>query len=86
MSGTSPPVNALMPVQSYQHPGIRIPPGVDPHFNTILTPQQEAAFQLWKQQYAPRDSGFDYDLRGAFRDGLVPAGPEAGANQGHWPD
>ena len=38
----------------------------DSNFNTILTPEQEKEFQVWKQTYAPHDSGEDYDLRGAF--------------------
>ena len=50
-------------------------------FNTKLTPQEEVAFQSWKQRNAPRDSGEDYDLRGAFKAGLQPD-PETG----HWPD
>jgi hypothetical protein len=37
-------------------------PGDD--YNTSLT--DEAAFQNWKAQNAPNDSGVDYDLRGAF--------------------
>ena len=40
-------------------------PLLDP-YNTFLTPQQEAAFAVWKQRMAPNDSGEDYDLRGAF--------------------
>jgi len=50
-------------------------------FDTALSPAEEAAFTGWKQQYAPRDSGADYDLRGAFKAGLVPD-----AATGHWPD
>ena len=50
-------------------------------FDTRLTPDEEVAFQAWKQQYAPNDSGEDYDLRGAFKAGLKPS-PESG----HWPD
>jgi hypothetical protein len=38
-------------------------------------------FQLWKSQYAPKDSGYDYDLRGAFKAGLTPD-----PKTGHWPD
>ncbi len=57
------------------------PNNVQPaQFETPLTPQEEAQFQIWKAQNAPRDSGADYDLRGAFKAGLSPA-----AN-GHWPD
>lgn len=56
------------------------PEGVDANFNTVLSPGDEAKFKDWKAKYAPRDSGADYDLRGAFKAGLTPA-----AN-GHWPD
>jgi hypothetical protein len=56
-------------------------PGVDAKFNTVLTPQEERAFVKWKRQYAPRDSGADYDLRGAFKAGFTPD-PQSG----HWPD
>jgi hypothetical protein len=49
--------------------------------DTQLAPPDEANFQQWKAQYAPQDSGFDYDLRGAFQAGLVPD-PQTG----HWPD
>lgn len=48
-------------------------------YDTELSPSDEKLFQYWKQQYAPNDSGRDYDLRGAFKAGLKPA-----AN-GHWP-
>jgi hypothetical protein len=50
-------------------------------YNTQLAPDQQVAFQHWKQQYAPRDSGIDYDLRGAFAAGLMPD-----SQTGHWPD
>jgi GGDEF domain-containing protein len=53
----------------------------DARFNTILSPADERHFQTWKQQYAPHDSGDDYDLRGAFSAGLRP-----NAQTGHWPD
>lgn len=58
----------------------------DAEFNTILTPEEEDAFQEWKLRLAPDDSGKDYDLRGAYKAGITPAGPEAGADEGHWPD
>ena len=50
-------------------------------FDTKLTPQQEAEFQKWKSQYAPKDSGYDYDYRGAYLDGLKPS-----ETNGHWSD
>ena len=49
-------------------------------YETKLSPEEEGRFQQWKAQYAPSDSGWDYDLRGAFKAGLKP-----GAN-GHWDD
>ncbi len=52
-----------------------------PSFDTALTPQEEVRFQAWKQRYAPKDSGEDYDLRGAFKANLKPD-PQTG----HWPD
>ncbi len=36
-------------------------------YETQLTPQEEIAFQQWKAKVAPRDTGEDYDLRGAFK-------------------
>lgn len=36
-------------------------------YNTTLSPEDETRFQTWKTQNAPQDSGFDYDLRGAYR-------------------
>jgi len=50
-------------------------------FDTILTVPEEREFKAWKQQYAPNDSGADYDLRGAFKAGLTPD-----STTGHWPD
>jgi hypothetical protein len=49
-------------------------------YDTPLTPLEEVQFGVWKQQYAPNDSGEDYDLRGAFKAGFR---PDEG---GHWPD
>src|ERR1051326_8883512 len=51
------------------------------NYDTPLTPDEEVAVQQWKRRYAPRDSGADYDLRGAFRAGLTPD-----PRTGHWPD
>lgn len=50
-------------------------------YDTRLSPQEETQFQAWKQQYAPKDSGEDYDLRGAFKSGFKPD-----PVTGHWPD
>ena len=54
---------------------------MQPAYQTPLSPQQEMAFQLWKQKFAPHDTGEDYDLRGAFLKGFMPD-PQSG----HWPD
>jgi len=53
-------------------------------FNTKLTPEEEAQFQIWKAKNAPQDSGSDYDLRGAFKEGVNPADDPSG--RGHLPD
>lgn len=50
-------------------------------YDTPLTPEEEQLFLKWKQKYAPKDSGEDYDLRGAFKAGLTPD-PQTG----HWAD
>ncbi len=50
-------------------------------YDTKLNSKEESQFQTWKSKYAPNDSGFDYDLRGAFKANLTPD-PETG----HWPD
>lgn len=50
-------------------------------YDTALSPAEEKDFQEWKKKYAPKDSGADYDLRGAFRAGLKPDG-----KTGHWED
>lgn len=56
--------------------------GFDPgRYDTKLPAADEASFQQWKQQHAPRDSGEDYDLRGAFQSGFTPD-----AESGHFPD
>lgn len=52
-----------------------------PRYETALTPEQEQQFAAWKEKYAPKDSGADYDLRGAFKAGVVPDD-----KTGHWPD
>ncbi len=51
------------------------------HLRTKLSPADEVKFQEWKKVYAPRDSGQDYDLRGAFQAGIKPD-----PKTGHWPD
>lgn len=58
------------------------PEPVDPsHYETPLTPDQEVRFQDWKGKNAPKDSGQDYDLRGAFLNNVTPD-----SKTGHWPD
>lgn len=62
----------------------RYEPTVKPkrgRFDTALSPAEEAKFQVWKKKHAPKDSGEDYDLRGAFKAGLVPD-----PKTGHWSD
>lgn len=50
-------------------------------YDTKLSSVDEGKFSAWKQQYAPNDSGGDYDLRGAYKEGLKPD-----PVTGHWPD
>lgn len=50
-------------------------------FDTKLSAKNEETFQAWKKKYAPKDSGADYDLRGAFKAGVKPD-----PKTGHWPD
>jgi len=58
-------------------------PGRPPQVNydTPLTETEEVAFQEWKAIHAPDDSCFDYDLRGAFLEGVTPD-----PVTGHWDD
>ena len=49
-------------------------------YDTKLEPDDEKSFQRWKSRMAPKDSGADYDLRGAYKSGA------AQAKNGHWPD
>lgn len=86
--GAKPPSPELTLAQ--QRTGQGNPTGrtkVNPTFETALTPQEETQFQTWRKKYVhPNDDGRDYDLRGAFKAGVMPAGPEAGADAGHFPD
>ena len=50
-------------------------------YNTPLTPEENIAYAAWKQKHAPKDSGYDYDLQGAFKAGIKPD-----PKTGHWPD
>ena len=56
-------------------------PAVPSDYDTKLDPDEEAAFQAWKAENAPDDSGEDYDLRGAWKAGLSPD-----ADTGHMQD
>lgn len=51
------------------------------YLDTRLSPEQEMNFQQWKSINAPNDSGVDYDLRGAFLDGM-----NRDAASGHFDD
>lgn len=80
------PVGAAKPATSLPKdlvpiPKDIVPVGQVPSFDTQLSPADETAFSAWKNQYAPKDSGADYDLRGAFKAGLMPD-----PATGHWPD
>ena len=57
------------------------PDGNDSRWNTVLTADQETKFVTWKANYAPTDSGYDYDYRGAYLAGVVPD-----PVTGHWTD
>lgn len=57
-------------------------PSINPaRYDTKLSAPDEKRFQSWKQRFAPNDSGYDYDFRGAFKAGVVPD-----LDNGHWPD
>jgi hypothetical protein len=40
-------------------------------YDTALSADEETKFQKWKNVNAPKDSGEDYDLRGAYKEGLT---------------
>jgi hypothetical protein len=61
------------------HPRFAEGGAVGDDYNTKL--DDEDKFQEWKAKHAPQDSGYDYDLRGAYKAGVEPD-PESG----HWPD
>lgn len=50
-------------------------------YDTAVPKGREAEYRAWKAKYAPDDSGEDYDLQGAFMEGLAPD-----PRTGHWPD
>ena len=53
---------------------------ISKRFTSPLHPLKRVAFAEWKSMYAPNDSGYDYDLQGAFNAGVLPD------KNGHWPD
>jgi len=67
--------------------GFRPPTSVDPSaYDTKLDPEEEKAFQVWRAANVnPRDSGEDYDFRGAWKAKEVSAiNPADGLP--HWSD
>lgn len=62
------------------HPRFAEGGAVGDDYNTDLG-KDEPNFVKWKTLNAPRDSGYDYDLRGAYKAGLQ-KDPESG----HWGD
>lgn len=64
-----------MPNNQYAEGG-----AVGDDYNTKLSPDEEKQFQIWKAQNAPKDSGADYDLRGAYKAQLEKS------DNGHWED
>jgi hypothetical protein len=53
----------------------------DPRYITPLTADERPQFDAWKAQNAPKDSGYDYDLQGAYKAGMLPD-----PATGHWDD
>lgn len=85
MTATEPPAEEAAPAKETftfeEFMGPPAPAPVDPlQYETKLLPEEEPQFEAWKATHAPKDSGEDYDLRGAFKAGLQP-GPD-----GHWAD
>lgn len=72
--------SSLAPIQKAQQYG-QVPLAPHDAFTTPLAPADESKFQSWRNQWAPRDSGADYDLRGAYKAGLLPD-----EQTGHWLD
>jgi hypothetical protein len=46
-------------------------------YNTPLSADEQPAFDAWKAKNSPNDSGFDYDLPGAFKAGFTRDNPDA---------
>lgn len=73
----------LDPVRKRQSYGT-VPLAPHDAFTTSLDHADELKFQDWRNTWAPRDSGADYDLRGAYKEGLLPS-PDKGQGP-HWSD
>ena len=56
------------------------PQDLTQQFNTQLSTAEEASFQAWAKTHNKLNDMFDYDLRGAWKDGV------AGVNGEHSPD
>lgn len=49
-------------------------------YNTALTPEQEAQYQDWAKANGRQNDTYDYDMRGAWLNGVEQSG------NGHFPD
>lgn len=49
-------------------------------YNTVLTPEEEAAYQAWAQQNSLMQDVYDYDMRGFYKSG------ESQSENAHFPD
>ena len=67
--------------QMYRDLGVQMATNGGKTYDTVTPKEREAEYQAWKMKYAPNDSGYDYDLRGAFLEGFLPD-----PKTGHWPD
>lgn len=54
--------------------------GIPVKYDTPLAQEEITPYADWKAKHAPNDSGEDYDLKGAFKAGVVPD------SNGHMPD
>jgi hypothetical protein len=70
------------PLSEYEGGGaVDDPDDATPYWNTPLDPEQEAQFQDWAQKNNHLRDLYDYDMRGAWREGISPD-PQTQ----HWPD
>ncbi len=86
LPAAAPPFNGPPAPQDSAQPGIAS--GANPQQpqpaatgKQLPTTGQNPQFDAWKAQYAPNDTGKDYDLMGAFSAGIKPDG-----DRGHFPD